>query len=197
MHRGLDSASCLAVVILLAGCSSQKNASHGDAVLTAGYDSLQGHRASPDPAAAIAVARRTELAWRRELAKPAGDAPQQSFDNLSVAELRARLRKAATAHRFDVVSLALRRPQQLAPKIIVRTDDYRGLANSMPAILRSLDPRRRASSDAQGWRFEGFYFEARDRHNVPFRITFNFWRGRSGGGGQWARSEPLHPFDHL
>ena len=42
----------------------------------------------------------------------------------------------------------------------------------------------------------GFYLEGRDAEGVPFLIPYNFWRGLGPGGGQWARSEKLYPFDH-
>jgi hypothetical protein len=118
------------------------------------------------------------------------------FNNPAAATLRQELRKAARRYDFELVSIQLLRPQQIAPRIVVRTKDYVDLAHATPAILRRIDSRDLARDDAKGWRYEGFYFEARDEHNVPFFIAFNFWRGPSGGGGQWARSEPLYPFVH-
>lgn len=192
MYRRLFTLVGIAGAILASGCSS-----HRERVLTAGYDTPRGHRASPSATSATATARRADREWRRQLAKRARQSPAQVFDNLSVAELRDRLARDARAHHFAVVSLDLLRPRQLAPRIVVQTSDYRSLANETPAILKDIDPRRPSGQDAKGWRFEGFYFEARDRRNVPFLIAFNYWRGPSGGGGQWARSEPLYPFEHF
>jgi hypothetical protein len=91
----------------------------------------------------------------------------------------------------------LLRPRQLAPRIVVRTGDYLRVTRAMPEILRAIDPKARTNDDRTGWRYEGFYFEADDGHGVPFALAFNFWRGSSAGGGQWARSERLYPFAHL
>jgi len=55
----------------------------------------------------------------------------------------------------------------------------------------------RTNDDRTGWRYEGFFLEADDEHGVPFAAVFNFWRGSGGGGGQFARSDPLIPFEHL
>jgi len=106
------------------------------------------------------------------------------------------LRRAAQRYDFDVVSVQLLRPRQLAPKVVVRTKHYLALAHATAAILRRIDPRTPAVDDREGWKYEGFYFEARDERDVPFLIAYNFWRGPSAGGGQWARSEPLYPFVH-
>jgi hypothetical protein len=110
--------------------------------------------------------------------------------------LRARL--AALAHRydFDVVSVQIRRPRQLAPSIVVRTRRYVELARATRLILKQLDPKARTNDDRTGWRYEGFFFEADDEHGVPFLAAFNFWRGPHAGGGQWARSDRLFPFVH-
>jgi hypothetical protein len=134
--------------------------------------------------------------WNRELAKRARAAPAQRFDNLPVATLERRLQVLAEAHDFDVVTVQLNRPAQLAPRVIVRTTHYPELAKATPVILRRLDPKRATNDDRTGWRFEGFFFEARDEHGIPFLATFNFWRGGNGGGGQFARSEQLYPFEH-
>jgi hypothetical protein len=190
MYRSLVAGAGISLALIASGC-----ANHRDGVLTAGYTARAGNQASPGATAATAIAMRAERAWRRELAKRAVQSPGQEFDNLSLAELRVRLRREARAHHFDVVSANFLRPRQLASRIVVETSDYRGLAKATPAILKDIDPRRPVRNDAEGWRFEGFYFEARDRRSVPFLIVFNYWRGLSGGG-QWARSERLFPFEH-
>jgi hypothetical protein len=78
----------------------------------------------------------------------------------------------------------------------VETRHYLALARATPAILARLDLHKRSAGDRRGWAYEGFYFEAEDEHRVPFLIVDAFWRGSTPGGGQWARSEPLYPFDH-
>lgn len=183
--------SAFALVLVSIGCSSSN-----ESVLTAGYDRARGHRASPGPAAAIESARHSEQSWRHELAQRARTQPHEVFDNPAATELRQELRKVARRYDFEIVSVQLLRPRQIAPRIVVRTKHYLDLARAIPAMLRRIDPRNQASDDGKGGRYEGFYFEARDQRNVPFLIVFNFWRGPSGGGGQWARSEPLYPFVH-
>lgn len=57
-----------------------------------------------------------------------------------------------------------------------------------------LDPQKAGGEDWQGWDYEGFFLGAQDQQGKPFLAVFNFWRAR--GGGQWARSEDLYPFEH-
>jgi len=138
----------------------------------------------------------TLASWRKELRRGVAERPNVRFENLSPSELRGRLGEAAKRYDFEVVAVRLHRPRQLAPEIVVRTKHYIDLTRAAPAILRRLDPKRSTSDDRTGWRFEGFYFRAEDEHGVPFLIVRNFWRSNGGGGGQWARSERLYPFEH-
>ena len=147
-------------------------------------------------AEALADARSTAAEWRRELRERAHAAPGRRFDNLDPRLLRRRLASEARRHRFRVGSVRLLRPRQLAPRIVVRTTHYLELARATRTILAALDPKAPTSDDRTGWRYEGFYFEAQDEHGVPFLVVFNFLRGRSPGGGQWARSDALFPFAH-
>ena len=183
----------LLTAALVTGCSDRRS------VLTAGYESRFGHKRPPSPTAteAIAIAKRVEHEWRHELATRARQAPGQEFENPRPEELMSRLRAAARRYDFDIVSVTLLRPRQIAPKVIVRSTHYLDLARATHTILSRIDPRTPSGDDARGWRYEGFYFEAEDETGVPFLVTFNFWRGTSGGGGQWARSEPLYPFGHF
>ena len=145
-----------------------------------------------------AARRGGELArrqWEHEIRSRAREAPGEHFANLSAATLRERLREAADEHGFELVSVKLLRPRQLAPEIIIRTTDYLDLAHALLGILRKLDPHE-DGSDTRGWSYEGFFIEARDERGVPFLAVFNHWRGQHKGGGQWARSEPLYPFRH-
>jgi hypothetical protein len=47
-----------------------------------------------------------------------------------------------------------------------------------------------------GYAYEAYFFEARDRHGMPYLATFNHWRPPHVGGGQWASEESLYPFAH-
>jgi hypothetical protein len=119
------------------------------------------------------------------------------FPNPTKAAFRVALRKAGTRYHFRVLRVRLYKPFQLAPLVIVQSAHPLKFSRNTPAVQRLLDPRRRAADDRQGWRWEGFYLEGRDSNGVPFLAIFNFWRGGSAGGGEWARSEELYPYPHL
>ena len=175
--------------LLLAGCG------HDRSVLDEGVSrgSSGGvHRISEKEA--LAAGRGSLAEWERELALGVRENPHQRFANLPTSTLRRRLDEEAQRYDFDVVSFEMRRPLQLAPKIVVRTTHYLRLSEAMPKILARVDPRAHATGDLDGWSYEGFYFRADDERGVPFMITSNFIR--AGGGGQWARSERLYPFPH-
>ncbi len=180
----------MVLVFLLPACSGKAS------VLTAGYERFGGKSHSPNAEKATAQAVMAERSWEHEIQSRARRYPEKRFANPSRDELMGELRVLAQKNAFEIVSVRLLTPRQRAPKIVVRTKHYLDLAHATPAILRRLDPRAAAPEDSQGWRYEGFYFEAQDEHGIPFLIAFNFWRGASGGGGQWARSEPLYPFAH-
>jgi hypothetical protein len=153
------------------------------------------HRVGPTEATTDVRQARAE--WEREITSRGRAHPQQTFANLPVSVLRARLAALANRYDFEVTALQLGRPRQLAPDIVVRTSRYVELARATPVILKQLDPKARTKDDRTGWRYEGFFFEADDEHGIPFLAAFNFWRGPDAGGGQWARSERLYPFAHL
>jgi hypothetical protein len=197
----ISKCAALAVLVVLAtGCSSHGGtASNNRAVL---YQGL-GLR---HPGATVASSRVSDAAtrrggarlrkqWEQEIRTRAIEAPREHFANLSPDTLKERLAEAAHDHGFQVVTVKLLRPKQLAPEITVRTTHYLALARALPGILRSLDPHS-GRSDNRGWSYEGFFFEAQDERGVPFLGVYNFWRGEHKGGGQWARSEPLFPFQH-
>jgi hypothetical protein len=182
--------SLVVLVFLLPACSGKSS------VLTAGYERLGGKTRSPNAEKAKAQAAMTERAWEHEIQSRARRYPKKRFSNPSEDQLMGDLRALAKKHDFELVSARLLMPQQVAPKIVVRTKHYLDLAHATPAILRRIDPRTATPQDSRGWKYEGFYFEAQDEHGIPFLIVFNFERGPSPGGGQWARSEPLYPYLH-
>lgn len=138
-----------------------------------------------------------ESDWRSEISTRAHDYPEARFENPPEDILRARLAQAAREFGFRVESLEFVGPAQAAPLVIVQSNDPPKLASSMINILRLIDPKSRTGDDRTGWTYEGFFFEARDSNDVPFLVTFNYWRGPHAGGGQWARSTDLFPFQHL
>ena len=116
--------------------------------------------------------------------------PGIPFRSPSREVLLARLGGEAKAHDFEVVSLRMLRPRELAPLVVVRTARYVSLARATGGILKNLDRERSYDPD-----YEGFYFEAQDERGVPFFSAYNVRRGQIEGG-EWARSEPLYPFPH-
>jgi hypothetical protein len=189
-------AGLAALVVLAAGCASH---GHSRAVLYQGVGPHQPGATAVDRRGSDAAARRggtlVRKQWEREIRDRALEAPRERFANLAPETLKERLTEAAQDQGFQIVGVNLLRPRQLAPEIAVRTTHYRALARALPRILRSLDPHG-GQSDTRGWSYEGFFFEAQDERGVPFLALYNFWRGQHKGGGQWARSEPLYPFQH-
>jgi len=182
---------CLVLAVTVAGCSDRRS------VLDEGIQlGATGNVHRIGPAEARAAARRDRGDWERELRERALEAPDQRFSNLRPETFKRRLQQAAERYRFEIVSVELPRPKQLAPRVVVRTTHYVELAEATSLILRSIDPRASTGDDRTGWSYEGFYLEARDERGIPFLITSNFWRGTGGGGSQWARSERLFAAPH-
>jgi hypothetical protein len=178
---------CLAA--LAAGCSD--HAGSDSSVLTEGtrFSFRQVvHKVSDKEAAQRARSARAQ--WIRDLKRAERKYPGIPFRSPGRGVLLARLGREAKAHDFEVVSVRMLHPRQLAPLVVVRTRRYVSLARAAGAILRELDPERNYDPD-----YEGFYFEAQDERGVPFFSAFNVRRGQIEGG-EWARSEPLYPFPH-
>lgn len=133
--------------------------------------------------------------WREALAKGAKSNPGATFENLSPAELNKRLERAARDQGFTVVSLELLKPVGLAPLIVIKTSDPSRVVRGFPELWRSIDPHQ-GFDDRTGWAFEGIFLKAIDDDNEPFLVAFNHWRGHPAGGGGWARSPDLSPFEH-
>jgi hypothetical protein len=163
-------------------------------VATLAVASGAGLASSPSPTVRAAGVERM---WRSNLRSGALADPNQHFPNPSQATLTSRLRLAASRYHFKVVKVVILHPRQAAPLVVVEANDKQALASSTAAILHLIDPKRRTNDDRSGWAYEGFLFEARDSHAVPFLATFNWWRGPHAGGGQWASDPSLYPFDHL
>jgi hypothetical protein len=190
---------CLAAVLCLFGALAT-GCSNGHSILERGVGpGLSGRVHRISAAEAHSDVTKTESWWRHQITSRAAAYPRRHFPNLPAEELRLLLARLAARYHFQVVSLEVWRPlpHQLAPKVVVTTTHDLALAQTTPAIMKQLDPKRRTDDDRTGWRYEGFFFQANDDHAVPFLAVFNFMRGTySRGGGQWARSEPLFPFAH-
>lgn len=160
---------------------------------TVALASRAGSASSPSPTArAEAIVKM----WRVNLRSGALVDPKRHFANPSRATLTSRLRLAAGRFHFTVVKVEILHPRQAAPLVVIHARDKQALANSTSAILHLIDPKARTNDDRTGWAYEGFLFEARDSHGVPFLATFNWWRGPHAGGGQWASDPSLLPFPH-
>ena len=144
----------------------------------------------------IARAATIEKMWRANLRAAASADPKRHFPNPSRAKLNARLQLTAARYHFTVVKVQIFHPRQAAPFVVIDAKDKHALAASTSAILHLIDPKARTNDDRTGWAYEGFLFEARDSHGVPFLATFNWWRGPHAGGGQWAADPSLYPFAH-
>lgn len=153
-------------------------------------------RVASHTVAPTARAEAIEKMWRAKLRSGVLAAPRSRFPNPSLSTLDTRLRRAASRYHFTVVRVQILHPRQQAPVVVVETKDTRALAASTGAILHLIDPKARTNDDRTGWAYEGFLFEARDSHGVPFLATFNWWRGQHAGGGQWAADPSLYPFNH-
>ncbi|HEY4347051.1 MAG TPA: hypothetical protein VGM80_05630 [Gaiellaceae bacterium] len=115
----------------------------------------------------------------------------QRFANPTPAEFRARVDAVGRRYGFEVSSLRLLRPLQIAPVLIVRTDRPRkAFTADVAAIMGQLESGSTGSGDATA--FEGFYFEAVDQRG-PFVAVFNEHRGTSMGG-QWAANPCDFPY---
>jgi hypothetical protein len=139
------------VAAFASGCSSHRS------VLDEGVRlGSSGHVHRVGVAEATTDVRQARAEWEREITSRARAHPRQEFTNLPVPVLRARLAALARLYDFEVTSMQLRRPRQLAPSIVVRTRRYVELARATRVILKHLDPKAHTNDDRTGWRCEGF-----------------------------------------
>lgn len=162
-------------------------------VLLAASTVASGTARAPSPTEQAAAAKRM---WLANLRRGASADPTKHFSNPSWATLNARLRRAAARYHFTVIETTIYHPRQQAPFVVVEARNEHVLAVATGAILHLIDPKARTNDDRTGWAYEGFMFEARDSHGVPFLATFNWWRGPHAGGGQWAIKQSLLPAPH-
>jgi hypothetical protein len=183
-------ASFIVAAVVVAGCANSRS------IL---YSGVSGNASRPErvvtDAAALHDARAAREQWVAEITRRARADPSQSFANLPARQLRVQLAEAASRYHFTVKKVQLLRPRQVAPLVVIQTRHYLAVAHAVPVIENSLDPHT-GHSDRAGWAFEGFFLEAQDERGVPFLSIFNFMRGSGPGGGQWARSDQLYPFNH-
>jgi hypothetical protein len=150
--------------------------------------------ATTNPGRIVAQAKN---AWLHELraSARAGDRAAR-FPSPPRAVLVQRLERAGRRYRFELVSVALLRPLQAAPVIVLRSDRKQALARSLPRIIDLFDPRHPTGLDPSGFAYEGYFLTVVDNRGTPYIVTFNHWRAPHVGGGEWAASEDLYPFPH-
>ena len=102
-------------------------------VLTAGYDGVEeGKSLSPNTEKAKEQTTFSERSWEREIQSRGRRYPDKRFLNPSKDELMSDLRALAQKHDFELVSVRLLTPRQLAPKIVARTEHDLDLAHAKP-----------------------------------------------------------------
>ncbi len=118
----------------------------------------------------------------------------QHFPNLSRSQFRDRLALVGKRFGFEVESMRLLRPRQLAPIVVVKTTrDRKQFISDVRAIVDLLDPTS-GSGHQSALTFEGLFFEARDSEG-PFVGVDNAWRGEVVGS-QWSAERDFFPYDH-
>jgi hypothetical protein len=123
-----------------------------------------------------------------------GQALGQRFPNPSPKAFAKLLRSVGDRYGFDVASVRLLRPLQLAPLVVVRTSRRRkDFVHDVPAIMRLLDPMRTAAHQT-AITFEGFFLAAEDAKG-PFVTVENVYRGEVMGG-QWSWNRCEYPYLH-
>ncbi|MFL5955380.1 MAG: hypothetical protein ACJ76I_14855 [Gaiellaceae bacterium] len=118
----------------------------------------------------------------------------QRFPNPTPAAFRTRVDAIGRRYGFDVVSLRLLRPLQIAPLLVVKTSrDRKAFVADVPAIMHLLDPIA-SGGGSTAVTFEGFLLEA-DDGDGPFVRVDNLYRGQVEGG-QWSWNRCVYPYAH-
>jgi hypothetical protein len=177
----------VALAALVSGCGASSRAVLDEGVSFGPHGKL--HRIGPSEA--LADARAAHAKWLEMLQAAAQGNSKRRFQSPSGGLLAQRLDRAASAFGFQVESVTLRRPQQLAPDIVIESDDYLALVRSLPQILDRIDPPPRSNNRV----YEGIFLEAVDEQHAPFVLVFDSLRGQVAGG-QWARADALFPYEH-
>jgi hypothetical protein len=133
--------------------------------------------------------------WLRSLRAVARSDPNRVFPSPPRIVLMRRLEREARALDFEILSVRMLRPRQLAPVIVVRTAHPIGLARATLSILEKIDP----SWGRPHGLYEGLYLTAVDEQGIALFSVSNVLRTdgrRLYEGGEWARGEALYPLPH-
>jgi hypothetical protein len=79
-----------------------------------------------------------------------------------------RLRRAQARYDLRIVSVTILHPLQPVPVIVIRSDRKLAIARATPAIIDLFDPRHVTKKNPSGYAYEAYFFEARDRHGMPY-----------------------------
>lgn len=124
-----------------------------------------------------------------------GSALEQRFPNPPPAAFRRRVALVGRRYGFQIASLRLLRPEQIAPLLLVRTSrDRKAFIHDMPAIMNLLNPTTTTKHES-AQTFEAFFFAAEDAHG-PFVDTQAISRGESEGG-EWVWNHCDYPYPTL
>jgi hypothetical protein len=161
-------------------------------VVVAAAAGTAGAASSPSEAVAQAKAE-----WLRAIRASAmsGDRAK-TFPSPPRAVLMQRLQTAARRYGFTIASVQMLHPLQLAPVVVIRSNNKRAIARATPKIVDSFDPRRPTARNPSGYAYEGYFYVAQTTGGVPYLATFNHMRAPHTGGGQWAARDDLLPFPH-
>jgi len=176
----------LLAFLALAGCGGRSRS-----VLESGVSFDAGHVHRIGRAEAIRDARSAHEEWLGMLRARARAAPLRAFPSPPRTVLMARLESLATKLHFRIRSVTMQRPLQLAPDVVIASDDYVRLARDVPQIVDTIDPPPRTNDRV----YEGIFLECVDSSGVPFALTFSAVRTHVVGG-QWARADVLFPYAH-
>ncbi len=195
-------APLLILALLPAGCSgSTGNLSAGPGPQLPVPPKQSLLRLPPlDKGEAVLGERSARAQWLGHLRAAARSGSDWVFPNPSRSTLLRRLERQARAHHFQVVSLEMLHPRQLAPVIVVRTAHPLALAHATVSVLQGLDPNYGRGEPSE--LYEGLYFAAIDPEGVPLFSASEVVRVSGAAallgyeGGSWARSEDLDPVGH-
>jgi hypothetical protein len=175
-------------LVVVSGCGSR----HADrSVLFSGTRLLGRPPHVVTDGEAARRARELHADWLRTIRGRARRRGSERFVRPRSAVLRARLRRAASAYGLRIRSVRLRRPKQLAPDVVLESDDFVRASRALGAVVDAIDPPPRSNAKV----YEAVFVELVDDRGVPYAIAFDALRGHVEGG-QWARAESLYPFAH-
>lgn len=155
-------------------------------VATAVAFATRGH-SGESRASAVASVAKLERDWRSHLRQGVRLDPGRRFPSPPRRWLAARLLDAATlCGCFTVREIEMLHPHLAAPFVVVEATDERKMLAVQVAFFDLVDRYPARGPDGhQNWAYEGFFFEARNSHGIPFFAADNFLRDMSGSSS-WA-----------